>query len=94
MRCFNLTDIETPELASRGLVNMTLAVRIHLIAPGASVEVSDDEASRRDAQHYVAVGAMAVDTLPPSYVLARDQRQRALPPTNTPEPALRVRRKV
>ena len=93
MRCFNLTDIETPELKSRGLVNMTLAVRMHLIEPGSSVEVSDDELSRRDAQHYVAVGALAVDSPPPSYILARERAQQALPPTEIPIPALRIRRK-
>jgi hypothetical protein len=73
MKCFNLTDVETSELKRRGLVNVTLAIRSVLLPPGASSEVPDDEYSRRDASHYVSIGALAVDVLPSWYVLKKEQ---------------------
>lgn len=71
MRCYNLTDVETPELKSRGLVNCVLAVRAVLIKPGESAEVPDDATSRRDAENYVKVGALSIDSLPLAYSVTK-----------------------
>ena len=77
MRLFNLTDIPTAQLECHNLVNKTLAVRAALISPGDSVETDDDVLTRRDAAHYVTLGALAVDVLPPAYAVAKDRLQRA-----------------
>jgi len=90
MRCFNLTDVETPELRQRGLVNVPLAVRSVLIPPGEVREVPDDTLARRAVASYVSIGALSVDVLPPAYALRKD---RDLKPGKVPEKALRVRRK-
>lgn len=71
MKCYNLTDVETPELKRRGLLNCVLAVRTVLIPPGEFAEVPDDATSRRDAQNYVKVGALAIDRPPLAYNVAK-----------------------
>jgi len=89
MKCFNITDAETPELRARKLVNTTLAVHSILIPPGESADVPDDEVSRQDAASYVLVGALAVDTLPPAYALHKERERRAA--IAEPEPVRRRR---
>ena len=53
MKCFNLTDVETPDLQKRGFVNRLLVVRGVLIKPGESAEVPEDVLSRRDVEGFV-----------------------------------------
>ncbi|NBO64656.1 MAG: hypothetical protein EBU88_07400 [Acidobacteria bacterium] len=71
MKCYNLTDVETPELKKRGLVNRVLAVRSVLIPPGGCADVPEDATSRRDADNYVKVGALAIDDLPIAYSVTK-----------------------
>lgn len=85
MKCFNLTDVETTELKKRGLLNCVLAVRAVLIKPGEWAEVPDDAISRRDAENYVKVGALAINTTPISYNVARTRSQSAPAPAAAPE---------
>lgn len=77
VKCYNLTDVETPELRNRHLVGATIAVRTVLIPPGGSAEVPDDPMARRDIDSYVALGALSVDTLPLHYVIAKGQELKA-----------------
>lgn len=92
MKCFNLTDVPTPELVKRGLVNATLAVRSVIIKPGDSAEVPDDHIAQRDAAGYVKVGALAVGNPPVMYVVQKSRTQKSAPaqvppPKKKPEPA-------
>jgi hypothetical protein len=83
MKVFNLTDMETPALAQRGLSNHTIAVGSFLLAPGASQEVSEEQirALRPGLQQLVSVGALALGDQPPaSYVLQKDRAQSAPAP--------------
>jgi hypothetical protein len=77
VKLFNLTDVPTPALTQQGLANQTLVVRSSIIQPGEWVDAADDAATRRDAAHYVGLGALAVDQLPPAYVVAKERLQRA-----------------
>lgn len=72
MIVFNLTDVESDQLKNKSLRDTALAVRHVLVAPGESAEVPDDELTRRAAQSFVQLGAMAVDTLPPWYILTKE----------------------
>ena len=84
MKLFNITDVSTPQLEQRGLVNMTLALRGALVAPGEMVEVPGDELTVRDAQSYVSIGAMAINDLPPGYILAKEKQKQAEKVAATP----------
>lgn len=77
MKCFNLTDVETPDLLARGLVNVVLVVRTTAIKPGESAEVAEDSTSRRDVANYVKVGALAVESLPITYVVQKNRLTRS-----------------
>lgn len=70
MKCYNLTDIETPELKKRGLVNKTIAVGSVLIRPGESAEVSDNAVVRQAVKSY-GDSVIAVDRIPVAYVAAK-----------------------
>lgn len=89
MKCFNLTDVETEELKSRGLVNMTLVVRSVVIHPGEFAEVPEDSLHRAAASGYVSLGALSVEVLPPAYVLRKERMQKVVVPV---APMARVRR--
>jgi hypothetical protein len=71
LRCYNLTDVETADLKSRNLFQIPLIVRTAIISPGGFVDLPDDDATRREAKCFVDLGALAIDILPPAYVLAR-----------------------
>lgn len=73
MKLFNLTDMPTPVLEKHGLVRQVLVVRSTVIPPGASAEVENTDAARREAKSYVRAGAMAIDILPSGYVLAKER---------------------
>jgi hypothetical protein len=73
MRIYNLTDVATPNLERNNLVNKTLAVWVYLIQPGESMEVVGDPIVLRDVSHYIAMGAMSMDSLPAVYVIAKDK---------------------
>jgi len=70
MKCYNLTDIETPELKKRGLVNKTIAVGPVLIRPGESAEVSDNAVVRQAVKSY-GDSVIAVDRIPVAYAAAK-----------------------
>ena len=73
VRVYNLTDLETPELKSRGLVNQTIAVRSVLIRPGESKEVADDAITMRDLKGYREIGVVSVDVLPVEYATMKSR---------------------
>lgn len=78
MRIFNLTDVETPTLLELGLVNQVLVAGRAVVGPGSSVELGDDPLTRAHLLQYTQVGAMALDDLPPNYVVNKLQREQVL----------------
>lgn len=90
--CYNITDVETPELKNKRLVGATLALRNVLISPGGSAEVPDDEMSRRDIKCYVDLGAIAVDVLPAEYVLAKGREFKESQPVVKARPPARTKK--
>ena len=84
----NLTDVETPQLKQRGLVNAHIAVGIVMTEPGKSVEAGRDEMILSHLQHFIQIGALAVDDLPASYKVAKERMAPAPlpPPAPLPEP--------
>jgi hypothetical protein len=76
MKVFNLTDVETPKLRQFHLVAHTIAVGRALIAPGESADVSMDEFKwvRTEVQRLVTLGALAIDSLPAAYTLAKQNK--------------------
>lgn len=72
VKVYNLTDVSTPQLEQRGLVNKTLAVYDKLIEPGEEAEIdADNLIAMRDANHYAEFKALAIKEVPHEYVLAR-----------------------
>jgi hypothetical protein len=71
MKVFNLTDVETPKLKQRGLLNQTVVVGDKPIAPGASAEFEGTPWERASARHAASVGAVSVDALPGSYTTGK-----------------------
>lgn len=96
MKVFNLTDVETPELKQRSLVNMTFAVGPALLAPGDSTEVDEAYiATARDGlQELIAHGAASYGEQPPPAYVRRKANAApvAEPPAEAPPPA-QVRKK-
>lgn len=91
VRVYNLTDIETPELKRRGLVNQTIAVRSVLIRPGETKELAADAITMRDLKGYQDVGVVSVDVLPVEYAtmksrLASSKKPPAAAPKAVPAP--------
>jgi hypothetical protein len=86
MKVFNLTDVETPLLAQRGLVRQTFAVNGALLAPGDAVDVPETAAAMLThlVAHLVEVGAVAIDGPPASYLEHKGPAR--TPPTPTPPP--------
>jgi hypothetical protein len=73
MRVYNLTDVSTPVLEQRGLLDQHVAVAGRMVAPGEYVDVEDTPTARANIALLLQLGAMAIDKLPPPYVLARQQ---------------------
>lgn len=71
VKVYNLTDIETPNLKQRALLNQHIAIGGRMCEPGEFVELEDSPVLRADTSHLVAVGALAIDRLPPPYAKAR-----------------------
>ncbi len=84
MKLFNLTDVPTPELERRHIINATLAVGQHLVPPGDSIEVDKTPDLVKAVASYVEVGAMAMDSLPAAYTAAKDRVTRSAP-ARTPD---------
>lgn len=80
IRVFNLTDVDTLQLKQFGLTGATIVVGRALIPPGGSAEVADDVVTRNGLEHYVRVGAAAVNSLPPSYVVLKERLPKPAPP--------------
>lgn len=77
---FNLTDVATESLKAYGLLNQQIVVGEDLVAPGSSVKVPDEVHTRAKLQHLLSVGAVAIDKLPPAYVVAKASPQPARGP--------------
>lgn len=80
MNVFNLTDVSTPLLVAKSLSGVTLVVGRHLLAPGASCEVTEEQIAplRPGLQDLVAKGALAVGNQPPAaYVMAKERAKTA-----------------
>lgn len=74
MKVFNLTDVATPALTQRNLVNQILVVYGKQIAPGLSADFDDKEAAPivvKEVQHFLKSGALSVDKLPDAYLKAK-----------------------
>jgi hypothetical protein len=69
MKVFNLTDVPTPTLMQYGMENHTISVAKQALAPGASIEVDakEEAVERAHLEHFLAIGAVAIDELPESY---------------------------
>lgn len=93
MTVYNLTDVETAQLKQYGLVSQHIVVGKALVAPGESAEVADDSVTRNGLQHYVAVGAIAVDSLPPLYALQKEKLLAAAPKVEENKPVPFVKKK-
>lgn len=74
---YNLTDVETPQLKARGLVNQQLIIGRLNLAPGESGTTEDDPMTREHLAGFTRVGAAALNGLPPAYTLAREKAQQA-----------------
>ena len=83
VRVFNLTDVQTPALHARGLVNVSLTVGGKTVAAG-----KDDEVVKLTAVEYklVASGALAINELPAAYVKAKAAQPAPEPPAPPPAP--------
>ena len=91
MRVFNLTDVKTSVLESRGLVDAPVSVGGVSIQPGESAEVS----STAGSGFLVSVGAVAVGELPAAYVKKKAAlRSRALTEGPPPPPTVVVEEPV
>lgn len=73
MKVYNLTDISTPVLEQRGLLNQHIAVAGRMVNPGEYVDVEDTPTARANLTILLQFGAVAIDKLPPPYTLARQQ---------------------
>jgi hypothetical protein len=83
---FNLTDVETPALLSRGLVNATVSVRGVVIQPGESADVPGGN----QAKWLIGAGAISVGEPPKEYLEAKakmvSQKPTEVPPPTDPPP--------
>lgn len=75
MKVYNLTDMPTSTLTQRGLLLQGIAIAGRLVDPGEYVDVEDTPTSRGNLEYLLQVGAVAIDQLPPPYVLARQLAQ-------------------
>jgi hypothetical protein len=71
VRVYNLTDVSTPTLEKHHLLKAHIAIGTRMCNPGEFVEQEDTPSLRSDINFLVSIGALAVDQLPPPYVLAR-----------------------
>ena len=78
MKVYNLTDVETPVLVQRGLVNQHIVVGKCMVNPGEFAEVVDTAHVRGKLGYLLTVGAVSIDLVPPNYVRAK---QSAIPTT-------------
>lgn len=85
MKVFNLTDMPTATLEQYGMSNHTIVVGQQSVAPGASVEVAatDEAATRAHLEHFIAIGALAIDT-PPTTYHAGGKKPSEAPPADSP----------
>jgi hypothetical protein len=57
------------------MVNVPLVVGNALIPPGGEASIGDTPMVRRDVMAYTQVMALAVDSLPPSYMVAKAAKE-------------------
>lgn len=77
MKVFNLTDVATKTLERHGLVRQHIAVGTRIVDPGEYVEVEDTAEMRHRLSHLVTMGALSIDSLPPTYSKARGAAEAA-----------------
>ena len=73
MRVFNLTDVSTPTLEQRNLVNQHFAVGRRMVVPGEYVEVEDTPMIRASLLFLLQVGAASIDRPSPTYIQTRQR---------------------
>jgi hypothetical protein len=71
MKVFNITDVETPILKQRGLINQTLVVGRVAVKPGESADIQDEPHLVAQVEGYEQIGAMARDQLPAEYAVTK-----------------------
>lgn len=59
MKIYNLTDVQTPALIQRGLVNVKIKVGPEVISPGSWAEVPDSQEVRSKLSQYEGLGALS-----------------------------------
>jgi len=74
MKVFKLTDVETPALKERGLINVPIVIGRHVVNPGGEAEVGNDELVKRDVLGFTTLGALSIGVRPPAYLLAQADR--------------------
>ena len=80
---YNLTDVETPQLKSKGLLHQPIVVGRLSIAPGEGGTTIDDATTRRHLEHYVKIGADGVlvveasNTTPTAFTIGQVRVARA-----------------
>lgn len=74
VKVFNLTDISTPNLVQRKMLDHHIAIAGRMCEPGEFVEVEDSLSLREDCKHLVAIGALSIGALPPPYMQARNAK--------------------
>lgn len=79
MKVYNLTDVSTPHLEQRKLVNQHIAIGDRLANPGEFVEVADTPELRASLEYLLQVGAVSIDGMPPPYVQARSAKTESGP---------------
>ena len=86
MKVFNLTDISTATLEQYQMLKHTIGVGRYTIEPGASVDIEakDEAFARSHLEHFVKIGAVALNEPPATYAKGKsDVAPKA--PEKTPE---------
>lgn len=83
MKVYNLTDVPTPVLEARGLVDTPISVGGKSVQPGGDVTVASLNA---DEATFVQCGALAVGEPPASYRIAKAAFPKAVEIEQAPPP--------
>jgi hypothetical protein len=71
VKVFNLTDVSTPVLETRGLVNKGIVVGREIAEPGGYKEVIDSPRERKKLHFFLQIGAVSIDKPTPPYLAAK-----------------------
>ena len=75
MKVYNLTDVATETLERYGMMNQHFAVERRQVGPGVLGEGWDTPQGSHSHEHLVDIGALSIDSLPPTYVVSRTQAE-------------------